>query len=212
MPAREETFRSQTRLHVVFAISSIAMMLTIVWMIMADHLRPWKETQREFHFIEDAKLRVEEQKRQDELNKTQLDELAKRIEAADQTAEENSKQIRAQENDLKKIGGKFEQLDTATRFLKAELDSQRSEYDLKIDLNQNREAKNYLNDVIVPSEKRLLELRREFGNILGGQAKRPFLFLRSHDDLHWVSGFLYGHSADVGVYSGDGELAKEGAA
>jgi cbb3-type cytochrome oxidase cytochrome c subunit len=165
MPAREETFRNQTRLHVVFALSSIAMTLTIVWMIMADHLRPWKETQREFHYIEDAKLRVEEQKRQDELNKQQLDELAARIEAADRTAEENAKQIRAQESELKKIGGKYEQLDTATRFLKAELDSQRSEYDLKIDLNQNREARNYLNDVIVPSEKRLLELRRELETV-----------------------------------------------
>ena len=48
MPATEETYRSQPTLHLVFAISSIAMLLSTVWMVMADHLRPWKEVQREF--------------------------------------------------------------------------------------------------------------------------------------------------------------------
>ena len=160
MPAREETYRSQTGLHVVFAISSIAMALTIVWMIMADHLRPWKETQREFHFIEDAKLRVEQEKKQEELNKQQLADLDAKIEAAGKSGEENSKQIRQKETELKGIVGEFERVDTETRFLKAELDSQRSEYDLKIDRDENREARSYLNDVIVPTEGRLLRLRQ----------------------------------------------------
>ena len=48
MPATEETYARQPILHLVFAISSIAMTLAIVWMVMADHLRPWKEVQREF--------------------------------------------------------------------------------------------------------------------------------------------------------------------
>ena len=42
MPASEETYRSQPRLHLVFALTSVGMMLSIVWMIAADHLRPWK--------------------------------------------------------------------------------------------------------------------------------------------------------------------------
>ncbi len=37
MPASEETYRSQPTLHIFFAISSIAMTLSIIWMIMADH-------------------------------------------------------------------------------------------------------------------------------------------------------------------------------
>ncbi len=48
MPATEETYRRQPTLHLVFAISSIAMLLSTVWMVMADHLRPWKQVQREF--------------------------------------------------------------------------------------------------------------------------------------------------------------------
>jgi hypothetical protein len=56
MPASEETYRSQPRLHLVFAVSSVAMMLSIVWMIAADHLRPWKGFQRDFQKIERKKL------------------------------------------------------------------------------------------------------------------------------------------------------------
>ncbi len=105
MPATEETYRSRTALHVVFAISSVAMTLSIVWMIMADHLRPWKEVQREFHHIEDAKLRAEEKKKADELNQQQLAAIDAKIEAASKQGEENAKQIRAKENELKKVVG-----------------------------------------------------------------------------------------------------------
>ena len=56
MPASEETYRSQPILHLVFAISSIAMLLATVWMVMDDHLRPWKQVQREFQQVERDKL------------------------------------------------------------------------------------------------------------------------------------------------------------
>ena len=58
MPASEETYRRQPALHLVFAISSIAMTLSIVWMIMADHLRPWKQVQRDFQLVERKKLEL----------------------------------------------------------------------------------------------------------------------------------------------------------
>ena len=73
MPASEETYRRQPTLHIIFAISSIAMTLSIIWMIMADHLRPWKQVQREFHLIEREKLKAVEQsaleKRKGEVDK-----------------------------------------------------------------------------------------------------------------------------------------------
>ena len=100
MPASEETYRSQPNLHLVFALTSVAMLLSFVWMIAADHLRPWKETQREFHYIEDAKLRVEEKKRADELNQKELAAIDAKLKAASDLADENAKQIRAQEKEL----------------------------------------------------------------------------------------------------------------
>ena len=76
MPASEETYRSQPALHIVFALTSIAMTLSIVWMIMADHLRPWKQVQREFQRVEDAKLHAAE--------KQKLQEQQERYAVADQ--------------------------------------------------------------------------------------------------------------------------------
>src|SRR5437879_6573900 len=97
MPASEETFRSQPNLHIVFAISSIAMTITIVWMTLADHLRPWKEVQREFHYVEDAKLRAtekEKQREQQTKHKGQLDEIDAKIKQAEADRDQNASEIR----------------------------------------------------------------------------------------------------------------------
>ena len=45
MPATEQTWRDQRLLHKVFAVSSVAMLVTTVWVITADFNRGWKRTQ-----------------------------------------------------------------------------------------------------------------------------------------------------------------------
>jgi len=57
MPATEKTWRNQARLHVIFGISSIAMLVTTLWMLRADHTREWKEHQREFRNMETTMIR-----------------------------------------------------------------------------------------------------------------------------------------------------------
>jgi biopolymer transport protein ExbB/TolQ len=124
MPATEETYRPQTTLHVVFAVTSIVMLLSMVWMILADHLRPWKEVQREFHHIEEAKLKAtEEQKRVDleAKHKNEIEELDRKIAAAREKAKENARLIREKEMERDKLTGEFDRLDTLKRFKKAEL-------------------------------------------------------------------------------------------
>src|SRR5205085_10664696 len=97
MPATEGTDRSQPTLHVVFAISSVAMTLVIVWMVMADHLRPWKQVQREFHRIEEAKLKAtEREKLQEQKTKyqAQIDQIDSQIRQAEDQAHSNAPEIR----------------------------------------------------------------------------------------------------------------------
>src|SRR4051812_33924327 len=106
MPATEETYRSQPTLHLVFAISSIVMTLSIVWMIMADHLRPWKQVQREFQVIEQDKLAAEQKKQSDKINAQELARIDQQIQAANERKEENARQIREQERNLKKLEGR----------------------------------------------------------------------------------------------------------
>ena len=145
MPATEETYRSQPTLHIVFAISSIAMMLSIVWMIMADHLRPWKQVQREFQQVERGKLEAAEQEKLEEQKakyQAQIDEIDAKIEAAEASADEQRRRDprgrqRAQDSSAASSSGST----PSKRFMKAELDSQRSLYDGMIDRGEEREAR-----------------------------------------------------------------------
>ena len=160
MPATEETYRKTSTLHVVFAVSSIAFLGSTVWMIAADHIRPWKKIQREFHLVETTKLQETEKKKQEELlakHSKELEAVNQKIAEADATANKNGPAIAAKQSDLKRLDGEFTDLDTKRRFQKAELDSLRSLYDGMIDRGEEVGARKYIQSTIIPAEKKLDE-------------------------------------------------------
>ncbi len=168
MPASEETYRGQPALHLVFAISSVAMLVVTVWMVMADHLRPWKEVQREFQLIERDKLKVAEKEKQEELNtkfKAQLDDVKAKIEAANAGAEKSAGQIALIDSEISHLDATQEELDMQRRFKKTELDSKRSLYDGMIDRaadpSDERHARDYLSSDVVQTEKQLVALSKD---------------------------------------------------
>ena len=165
MPATEQTYRSQPTLHAVFAVSSVAMTLAIVWMIAADHFRPWKQVQRDFQGVERAKLAATKNKAlEDQRDKYQgqITAIDAALAKAEATKEERYREIRLIDKEMSKLGGKFEGLDTRKKFMKAELDSQRSLYDGMIDRAEDREARAYTNTTIVATERRLRDVTIEF--------------------------------------------------
>ena len=52
MAATDQNYRNQYVLDIVFAVSSIIMLLSIVWMLVADYQREYKTEQREFRDVE----------------------------------------------------------------------------------------------------------------------------------------------------------------
>ncbi len=64
MPATEQTWRDSKLMHLIFGISSLAMLGTTIWMLAADHRREWKDYQRTFQGIETwtAQARISQQK------------------------------------------------------------------------------------------------------------------------------------------------------
>ncbi len=48
MTSPDGTYYNIKRLHVVFAVSSLALLAVTAWMLVADHRRPWKQYQRTF--------------------------------------------------------------------------------------------------------------------------------------------------------------------
>ncbi|MEO6809551.1 MAG: c-type cytochrome [Isosphaeraceae bacterium] len=168
MPATDETYYRLPAMHTVFAITSIGMLLAIVWMIMADHLRPWKQTQREFQQVETAKLRAQEELRlheQETKHQTEIDRIKREVAEANQHASENRGLIRAKEVEIDRTKGRFQQLDIEKRFTKAELDSQRSIYDGYISRDDRASASRYLVEKIVPTEQKLTTLTVQYEEV-----------------------------------------------
>jgi cytochrome c2 len=168
MPASEETYRSVRGLHVVFAITSLAMTAVIVWMILADHLRPWKRYQREFQQIETDKLATQQREalqKQREEHREALALLAERRKAAETQASKNAREVRNLNAEIDAIRGRFQQLDQKKRFQKAEMDSLRSFYDGMIDRDERREAARFLVESIRPAEASFSEVSRRYDEV-----------------------------------------------
>src|SRR5262249_1813755 len=54
MAATDQTYRNQKALDIVFAVSSVALLLSMIWMFIQDYNREWKTEQREFRDVEPA--------------------------------------------------------------------------------------------------------------------------------------------------------------
>jgi cbb3-type cytochrome oxidase cytochrome c subunit len=165
MPASEEPYRRQSTLHVVFAISSVVMLLSTLWMVMADHLRPWKQVQRAFHYVERDKLEVAEQEKLQEQKtkyQSQIDQIDAKIQAADAGAAQRASEIRTIDRELNLLEGSVLRLDTQRRFQKATLDSKRSIYDGMIDRGEpERDTRAYLTTVVASAEAELDRLSKD---------------------------------------------------
>jgi mono/diheme cytochrome c family protein len=54
MAATDQTYRNQKALDIVFAVSSILLLVSIIWMFVQDYNREWKTEQRRFRDVETA--------------------------------------------------------------------------------------------------------------------------------------------------------------
>jgi len=52
MPATEQTWRSTSLLHKIFAVSGMILLVSTIWMFAKDHARPWKPYQRTANQVE----------------------------------------------------------------------------------------------------------------------------------------------------------------
>src|SRR5579859_5983769 len=54
MAASDQTYRNQKALDVVFGVSCVLMLASIVWMFADDYNRSWKKEQRAFRDVQEA--------------------------------------------------------------------------------------------------------------------------------------------------------------
>ncbi len=131
MPASEEFFRDQKKLHVIFAVSSIGLLASIVWMFSADYLLKWKDYQIEFSKLKKAKLTDDKTQAEKKVDPAKLRELETQLAKAKQEAEAKADERRQVERQLKDVTTQLNRADEAMRFLKADDVAISSIYDLK---------------------------------------------------------------------------------
>lgn len=68
MPATEQTWRDQKLLHRIFAASGVLLLISTIWMLVADHNREWKYNQQTVRSIELTRLDWQQQQVQAKLD------------------------------------------------------------------------------------------------------------------------------------------------
>lgn len=153
MPAKEDTYRSQRALHIVFAVSSIAMFASITWMIIADHFREWKNVQRDFVKFDAAKA----QKDAELASEEQLAQLEKDLATEREKVADAVHNARAT---IKEHQGKAQKKEQQLSFLRAKRDSEISFLDIEKD-KRNEGAVRDLEARLKELDAKIEQVRRE---------------------------------------------------
>jgi cytochrome c peroxidase len=162
MAASDQTYRNQKTLDMVFGVSSVLMLISIIWMFAQDYNREWKTEQRAFRDVTEAMA--------DRMALAKLPdprEYARAVYERDE-AENLVKKKRKKERDA--IAAKMDALrvevvrsDERARNIKADLDSRRSFYDIEVEQHgrDSAKAQQYLEE-IRDLEKRYTEAADKF--------------------------------------------------
>src|SRR6516162_8227358 len=110
MAATDQTYRSQKVLHVVFGVTSLAMLLSVILMMVQDYYKEFKPIQRKFRTVE---VGVNERLMLEQLpDQSEVDQRIKELEDARGDLAKAKDQIRSTESVL---SAKREKADTAYR-------------------------------------------------------------------------------------------------
>jgi predicted nucleic acid-binding Zn-ribbon protein len=125
-PDRHYNFRST---NVVFALSSIALLLVTIWMVVPDYAKPWKRLQSQFRDLEREAVREELEAEKQGLNANELAQLQAEVAQERDKLSAQREELSALENERVKLGKKIYGADAQSRGTKSLLDTARFELD-----------------------------------------------------------------------------------
>lgn len=133
MPATDAYLRDLKKMHIVFALSCIAMFATTIWMMAADHSEEWTQHQRTFEDIQD--VTIENSKEKIEANpeyKQESATLESELQAANDRLSAEENEVRKARAELKDAEMAFDLAGRAVRAQRAIRDKARADYDLDV--------------------------------------------------------------------------------
>src|ERR1700722_11861593 len=125
MAATDQPFRNQKTLDIVFAVSCILMLLSVIWMFVQDYDRDWKGDQRKFRDVETA---VNERLMLEKLPDPSI--VTVKRQAAEAARKEFADAKATVDREDTRLAAEREKADTKYRGIKAEFDSKMSLYDI----------------------------------------------------------------------------------
>jgi len=138
MPEPQERHYNINKLNAWFAITTILLLLSIIWMFMDDYSREWKGYQKEFRDLEIEKARVKLDTEENKLKKS--DEYQALTTAIEQTKREVEEKCSQQEDvkiRLARLQAENDLLKHNLKIRSAERDAARFRYEEAIDKNHD---------------------------------------------------------------------------
>src|SRR5258708_34575586 len=119
-PGRDPNMADRARkLNVVFALTSIAMLVAFTVMIWADYDREWKKYQQQFNTLEISVTQKQAQQAKDKVPTAQQQALQAELDRAKQEEAQRRDQIKTAQADREKTEGEAYAVDRNFRFTKA---------------------------------------------------------------------------------------------
>src|SRR5262245_19617081 len=129
-PGRDPQMAERTRqLNVVFALSSLALLVIFTLMIWADYDREWKRYQVEFNRLEVQLTQSQIEQALGKVDAARRQALDTELQQAAQEREANAQQISQARAEVDRLQGEWYGIDQNFRFTKARMDVARYGYD-----------------------------------------------------------------------------------
>jgi mono/diheme cytochrome c family protein len=133
MPATESNYRDVKAVHVVFAVSSIVLLLTTLWMMGADQAREWTGYQRKFEDLQTRKqLAAINAIKTSPQYETSESELKAKKEAAQKQLDSIQPEVDKANGELAEADRLYDQISRTVRNVRAYRDKARADFDLGV--------------------------------------------------------------------------------
>ncbi len=129
IPDRHYNFRG---MNAVFAWSSIALLVTTLWMVWDDYAKPWKRLQAEFRELEREQLVTEAEAERAKLNENDIARIEEDIAGEEAALANKRNELDELEDALVATGKNLYAADARSRTTKSLLDTERFQFDVAL--------------------------------------------------------------------------------
>lgn len=169
MAASDQHYRNQRLLDIVFAVSSLVMLASIIWMFVEDYNRPFKEEQRAFRDVEAAlaqRLAVEQIPGEEDFTLAKI-----KLDKAREERKANQEQIREIRDKLAKLQPLRERAEAKYQGVKSDVESIASFYNIAREKGDREESDKY--------ERQLADLHADLETV-GAERDKIVVQMRAH--------------------------------